>query len=259
MSTYDLVMHNVPIEWVHMGIIPAANRERATNKSVGIVLDELRSGIQHGRYAPGQRLITSELASQLGTSLAPVREALHILAGEGLIEIQPNKGARVRTLTAQTFIDGLQVLEVIGLLGLRLAAPKIKQLPRSEIKEIRADIVNAGKRRNAHAFFTAIGRSHRRLNELTGNSYLNPILNRIHLEYFYRQMADYLPDDFWDQYVANYESMGSALAKGDLRSVEATWVRHVRWVIDLIQEHASQERISRPPDTIPSRPSESRR
>src|SRR5262245_13589111 len=122
---------------------------RATNKSVGIVLDELRSGIQYGRYAPGQRLITSDLASQLGTSLAPVREALHILAGEGLIEIEPNKGARVRTLTVQTFVDGLQVLEVIGLLGFRLFAPKLKQFAlREEIGSLLDEIVDAGKRRN---------------------------------------------------------------------------------------------------------------
>ena len=96
------------------------------NASVEIVLTELRTGIQRGRYAPGQRLITSELASQMKTSLAPVREALHLLIGEGLVEMRPIAAPSVRTLTAQTFIDGLQVLEVVGGLALRLIAPKLK-------------------------------------------------------------------------------------------------------------------------------------
>ena len=47
------------------------------NASVEVVLTELRTGIQRGRYAPGQRLITSELASHLKTSLAPVRSGGH--------------------------------------------------------------------------------------------------------------------------------------------------------------------------------------
>lgn len=212
-----------------------------TNKSVEAVLVELRTGIQRGRYAPGQRLITSELASQLGTSLAPVREALHILVGEGLVEIRPNKGASVMTLSTQTFIDGLQVLEAVGAVALRLIATKLKDPKvRADIAHVLEPIFDAGKRRNPHEFFTAIAASHRLVNDYSGNSYLNPILNRIHLEYFYRQMADCLPDDFWDQYTANYQKTGGALVKGDSRAAVRLWSQHCRWVIGLIRKHARQ-------------------
>ncbi|MFO1467072.1 MAG: GntR family transcriptional regulator [Steroidobacteraceae bacterium] len=213
-----------------------------TNKSVETVLTELRTGIQRGRYAPGQRLITSELASQLGTSLAPVREALHILAGEGLVEINPNKGSNVMTLSPAIFIDGLEVLEAIGLIALRLIAPKLKDsATRRQISAVIKPIIAAGKRRNPHDFFTAIATSHRLVNDLSGNSYLNPILNRIHLEYFYRQMADYLPDDFWDRYMKNYQITGSALAKGDAVSACKHWSKHIRWVIALIRKRVGQQ------------------
>lgn len=201
---------------------------------------ELRTGIQRGRYAPGQRLITSELASQMGTSLAPVREALHILAGEGLVDIKPNKGSSVMTLSPSTFIDGLEVLEAIGLIALRLIVPQLKSpATRREINAVIEPIIAAGKRRNPHDFFTAIAVSHRLVNDLSGNSYLNPILNRIHLEYFYRQMADYLPDDFWDQYMKNYQTTGAALAKGDAAQACKNWSKHVRWVIGLIRKNVA--------------------
>ena len=211
-----------------------------TNASVEIVLTELRTGIQRGRYAPGQRLITSELATQMKTSLAPVREALHILIGEGLVEMRPNRGASVRTLTAQTFIDGLQVLEVVGGLALRLIAPKLKNpAVRLEIEQALEPIFEAGRRRNPHDFFTAIAASHRLVNEYSGNAYLNPILTRIHLEYFYRQMADLLPDSFWDRYTENYRITGGLLVRGDARGAERAWRQHVQWVIGLLRKHVN--------------------
>lgn len=211
-----------------------------TNESVETVLQELRTGIQRGRYAPGQRLITSELAVQLKTSLAPVREALHILIGEGLVEIQPNRGAKVRSLSVQTFIDGLQVLEAIGALALRLIAPKLKDASiRASIDKALQPIFEAGKRRNPHDFFAAIAASHRLVNDVSGNAYLNPILNRIHLEYFYRQMADLLPDHFWDQYTENYRKTGGLLVRGEAREAERAWRSHIQWVIGLLQRHVN--------------------
>jgi DNA-binding GntR family transcriptional regulator len=218
----------------------SVGRMTKTNASVETVLTELRTGIQRGRYAPGQRLITSELATNLKTSLAPVREALHILIGEGLVEMQPNRGASVRTLTAQTFIDGLQVLEVVGGLALRLIAPRLKDATvRRSIEHALEPVFEAGRRRNPHDFFTAIAASHRLVNDYSGNAYLNPILTRIHLEYFYRQMADLLPDDFWDRYTENYKITGGLLVRGDARGAERAWRQHVQWVIGLVRQHVN--------------------
>jgi DNA-binding GntR family transcriptional regulator len=196
----------------------SVGRMTKTNASVETVLTELRTGIQRGRYAPGQRLITSELATNLKTS----------------------RGASVRTLTAQTFIDGLQVLEVVGGLALRLIAPRLKDATvRRSIEHALEPVFEAGRRRNPHDFFTAIAASHRLVNDYSGNAYLNPILTRIHLEYFYRQMADLLPDDFWDRYTENYKITGGLLVRGDARGAERAWRQHVQWVIGLVRQHVN--------------------
>ncbi len=60
------------------------------------VLDAVKHAILTGRLAPGQPLIESELAAQLGVSKTPVREALKTLAGAGLVTMSPYKGASVR-------------------------------------------------------------------------------------------------------------------------------------------------------------------
>ncbi len=208
------------------------------SRSVEAVLQELKTGIRRGRYVPGQRLVTSDVAAKMGTSLAPVREAIHMLAGERLVEIVPNRGASVRELSAQDLVDGIQVLEVIGALGLRLIAPRLaEEKVRTVLADAIAPIQEAGKLRDRDAFFTAIAYSHRLVNQYSGNSFLNPVVNRVHLEYFYRQMADLLPPDFWDQYMLNYQLAGDPLARGDAKASERAWVNHCRWLIKLLSKH----------------------
>ena len=62
------------------------------------VLDAIKHAILTGRLVPGQPLIETELAVQLGVSKTPVREALKTLAGAGLVTMSPYKGATVRTV-----------------------------------------------------------------------------------------------------------------------------------------------------------------
>jgi DNA-binding GntR family transcriptional regulator len=68
---------------------------RASERTVGT----LRELILHGEFAAGARLGEVELAERLGVSRTPVREALARLASEGLVEIVPNRGARVSSWT----------------------------------------------------------------------------------------------------------------------------------------------------------------
>lgn len=62
------------------------------------IATRLRDDIVSGALPPGVRLKTQELAARYGASINPVREALHQLAGEGFVQIERNRGARVRVL-----------------------------------------------------------------------------------------------------------------------------------------------------------------
>jgi DNA-binding GntR family transcriptional regulator len=62
------------------------------------VLDAVKHAILTGRLRPGQPLVETELAAQLGVSKTPVREALKTLSGAGLVTMSPYKGASVRTV-----------------------------------------------------------------------------------------------------------------------------------------------------------------
>ncbi|MEC5292807.1 MULTISPECIES: GntR family transcriptional regulator [unclassified Aurantimonas] len=66
----------------------------------------IRQAILSGRYGPGERLKVADLSSQFGFSTMPLREALRKLEGEGLVEIEPNRGATVRRLDRR-FVEDL--------------------------------------------------------------------------------------------------------------------------------------------------------
>lgn len=64
------------------------------------VADYIRSAILDGEFAPGAHIGQEVLARRLGSSRLPVREALRVLEGEGLVTLEPNKGARVTVMDA---------------------------------------------------------------------------------------------------------------------------------------------------------------
>lgn len=94
------------------GVAPGGRLVRKT--TVELVLEELRSRILSGSIAPGSPLRQEALAEELGVSRIPVREAIRLLSSEGLVDVQPHKGAFVSMLSkdeVQEFFDLRQRLE----------------------------------------------------------------------------------------------------------------------------------------------------
>lgn len=87
-------------------------------------VDAVRALILDGIYRPGARLGEVELAAAVGVSRTPIREALRQLAAEGLVEIRPNKGARVVSWTNAELDDVFDLRAQVEGLGARLAAQR---------------------------------------------------------------------------------------------------------------------------------------
>src|SRR4051812_43751273 len=78
------------------GLLPERDHMTVATQRVA---DHLRTAILGGTIGPGERVRQEDVAQQLGASRLPVREALQMLAAEGLVEHEPNKGARVPWLS----------------------------------------------------------------------------------------------------------------------------------------------------------------
>jgi DNA-binding GntR family transcriptional regulator len=82
-----------------MATLPAALHQIETKSRRERILEVLQEAIVSGELKPGQPLIETEMAAQLGVSRAPLREALQVLSREGLVETLPYRGTIVRNLT----------------------------------------------------------------------------------------------------------------------------------------------------------------
>ena len=87
----------------------------------------LRTLIFEGELAPGEKLAEQELCDRFHVSRTPLREALKVLATEGLVEIVPNRGARVAKLTAADLDEAFPVMGALEALAGELACANITE------------------------------------------------------------------------------------------------------------------------------------
>jgi DNA-binding GntR family transcriptional regulator len=83
------------------------------------------AAIRTGRFKPGLRLVAEDIASEIGMSRMPVREALRRLANEGLVLFRPNRGSIVAGLTVDEIFEVFEMRSVLEGLAVRLAMPRL--------------------------------------------------------------------------------------------------------------------------------------
>jgi DNA-binding GntR family transcriptional regulator len=106
-----------------------------------IAYDTIKAKILNGEYAPGERLITNDLANELGVSRMPIREALQRLdAATGLVTVIPHKGAVVFNSSDEDLYEVFLIRAVLEGLAARLACPNIDETALAELKEINQKI-----------------------------------------------------------------------------------------------------------------------
>jgi DNA-binding GntR family transcriptional regulator len=104
--------------------------------STSRVQDELRHAILEGVLAPGERLRAEALAARFGTSRTPIREALLVLEREGLVEMEPHRGALVRAFDAADVLDLYEVRALIEPHAAARAATRIERPALERLDEL---------------------------------------------------------------------------------------------------------------------------
>src|SRR5579859_6019449 len=100
------------------------------------ILSRLRDHIVEGNIPDGGRVPERQLCEMLGISRTPLREALKVLAAEGLIELLPNRGARVRQLSERDLAELFDVMGGLEALAGRLACETISDAEIAEIERL---------------------------------------------------------------------------------------------------------------------------
>ena len=101
----------------------------------GGVYELIRRRIVEGDYRPGQRLVEARVAAELDVSRTPVREAFRMLQAEGLVRVEPNRGARVRSLSVDDISDVYEVRARLEAMASELAAERATAEERARLAD----------------------------------------------------------------------------------------------------------------------------
>jgi DNA-binding GntR family transcriptional regulator len=140
------------------------------------VVTRIKQMIEDGSLLPGSRIPERRLCEQLGVSRTPLREAFHVLGAQGLIELQPRRGAVVKRLGPDEIDHMFEVLEVLEGLAGELACNLMSDEALSRIEALHEKMMAAFKRRNRSKFFEINQQIHEQIVKASGN----PILERVY-------------------------------------------------------------------------------
>jgi DNA-binding GntR family transcriptional regulator len=188
------------------------------------VYDALIDLIVGGELPPGQHMVETELARQLGVSRQPIREALHRMEAEGWVDLRPSQGAFVHVPTDQEVDELLDVRELLEAETARLAARSGSLEQVARLREILAEgqaaigVDDFGRAVAANDSF------HAEVAAIAGNSVLAELAGIVgrRVQWYYRMVAPARGRGSWIE----HREMIDAIQAGDAEWAQLLARRH---------------------------------
>jgi DNA-binding GntR family transcriptional regulator len=205
------------------------------------VAERLRVLIDSGELAPGTRLNEIELCNTMGVSRTPLREAIRSLATEGLIELQPNRGAIVSIVSQEDVTEILPIMASLEGLGGRLAAMHMDQSKIAQVRKIHDQMIAHYKNNEVAEYFETNRLIHELITEGSGNQTLVDTINSLSAKVRRARFTAQMTKESWAKAVSEHEEMIAALEAQDPDRLEAILVQHVETkratILGSIEQH----------------------
>ncbi|HSH47502.1 MAG TPA: GntR family transcriptional regulator [Halomonas sp.] len=179
------------------------------------VADRIRELIERGELASGERIPERELCEQFGVSRTPLREALKVLTSEGLVELLPNRGARVRRLTLKMVKDTYDLMAALEGLSGELACQHISDEDIDRICALHAKMLEHYRHRELAEYFRVNRQIHESILAASNNEVLQEMYENLSQRVKRVRYSKKMSDSFWQRAVTDHEKMIVALKARD--------------------------------------------
>ncbi|MBE0404727.1 GntR family transcriptional regulator [Halomonas citrativorans] len=194
----------------------------------------LREHIVMDHFQPGQRLPERTLAVELQVSRTPLREALKILATEGLVVISPNRGAVVADVSAADMKEKAYVLSVLEQSAAQLACVRASDEDIAELQALHYEMKASFLRRDRQNYFRLNQDIHNRIVALSGNTTLIDIHANLSRQLYRVRYLSNQKNDKWAKAMEEHEAIMAALEARDAARVGdelrnhlgKTWIKY---------------------------------
>lgn len=205
------------------------------------VADRLRTMIVRGQLAPDAVLGEAALCEALGISRTPLREAMKLLASEGLIELRPNRSARVAPIKRAEIAELFEAVSGIEQIAAELAAARATRQDLRRLRELQARMERHHDVTELHDYFQLNQQVHCLIVSMAKNEILRAthawLLSRVERARFFALRSR----NRWDESVTEHREILSALEVGDGARAGALVAEHVRRTGRVVERTLTEE------------------
>jgi DNA-binding GntR family transcriptional regulator len=200
------------------------------------IISRLRDEIVEGVWTPGMRLQERVLCDRYGVSRSPLREACRVIAAEGLLELQPNRGAVVTRPTLTDAIEYMEIVTALQTLAIRKACEIATDDQLSAIGELHEKMREAAERKKTEQFFEINNEVHEAIVSASGNSALVSMHEHADRHITRLQNLSGAKEASLALSMDEHEPFIAALMKRDARKAAATLATHLETVTEEIKK-----------------------
>ena len=198
------------------------------------VAARLRVLLVEGQIEPGAKLNERVLAERLRVSRTPLREAIKLLAQEGLLDLVPNRGAVAVKLTEDDIVHTFEVLAGLEAMSGDLAARRIDDAALSELRAKHHEMLAAFERRDLSNYYRLNAAIHAGINQAAGNPVLSATYARINARVQSLRFRTNQDDAKWRLAVQEHSEMMQALTDRDGAAMARVLTDHLHHKRDAV-------------------------
>ena len=187
----------------------------------------LRQMLVENRIAPGAKLNERELCEVLNVSRTPLREAIKMLATEGLVELLPNRGAIAMSLSETDVLHTFEVMAGLEAQSGELAAQRITDAELAEIKAMHFEMMAAYTRRDLSNYYRLNALIHKAINASARNPVLTLTYTQVNARLQALRFRSNQDEEKWKNAVREHEQMVAALSARDPQAMRAVMLAHL--------------------------------
>ncbi|AMO21747.1 GntR family transcriptional regulator [Ramlibacter solisilvae] len=191
------------------------------------VAQRLRRMLVEGGIAPGAKLNERELCEELLVSRTPLREAIKMLAAEGLVELLPNRGAIAVSLSETDVLYTFEVMAGLEALSGELAAQRVTDAELAEIKALHFEMLAAYTRSDLSTYYGLNARIHSAINAAAKNPVLTATYNQVNARLQALRFRSNQDGAKWKRAVMEHEKMVDALTTRNPAAMRVVMLTHL--------------------------------
>lgn len=198
--------------------------------------ERLRTAIIAGDYKPGQKLPELELCRRFGVSRTPMREAMKVLATEGLVTLTPNRGASVAQITNEELADLYPIMGALEALGGELAAQRSTELEVASIEVKHNAMMDCYRAGDRGGYLRLNEQIHIDIMHAARNQPLLTNWQSLMLRIKRSRFLTHMSPERWRESVQDHNDILDALKNRDSPRLGTILKRHVRLKADTVRE-----------------------